>query len=158
PAAPAPAPSVTEEIHDLVNDAKIVMELAATGTGLSALQLTDSVGRGGKNHPHDVASVAARMLGVGYPPGGSLTELGAAIARYQAEVVGMPHPDGRIDPGGKTIAHLRGGAAKPAAAPAAPAPHATAPAATPSGPRSILSDAELEQLVANNKAPEVQAA
>ncbi len=178
-AGPGPVTSASEEIGHLVEDAKLVLELAATGTGLSELRIAGSVGRGGKNHPHDVAAVCARMLGVGFAPGASLVELSAAIARYQTEVVGMPTPDGRIDPGGRTIAALRGsrggaGAHGPAAphahVPAAPAGHAPAPAtapaapahapapAVPAGPRATLSDAQLEQLVVSSHTPAVQAA
>ena len=121
PGAAEPGSETTagERIGDLVDDAKLVLELAATGIGLEELRIAGSVGRGGKNQPHDVAAVCARMLGIGYPPGSSLAELGAAIARYQGEVVGMSTPDGRVDPGGRTIAALRSG--KQANAPAAPA-------------------------------------
>jgi hypothetical protein len=146
--APAAGPSVGEEIGHVVDDAKLVLELAATGTGLKELAIAGSVGRGGKNQRHDVAAVCARMLGVGFPPGASLAELGAAIARYQAEVVRMPHPDGRIDPGGRTLAALR----RANHAPAAPAP-----VPTPAAPRPASPDAELEQHVGASSSPTVQA-
>jgi hypothetical protein len=169
PHAPPAGPAIGEEIHHLVDDAKLVLELAATGTGLKELRIAGSVGRGGANQRHDVAAVCARMLGVGFPPGTSLTELGATIARYQAEIVRMPHPDGRIDPGGRTLAALRGAnhAPAPAAAPApaghAPAPppppaQAPPPIAAPAGPRPAVADSELEQLVAASHNPAVQAA
>jgi hypothetical protein len=199
PAGPGLVGAVGEDIRHLVDDAGAVLALAATGLGISELQITGSVGRGGKNQPHDVAAVSARMLGSGYPPGATLSELGDAIALYQTEVVGMPTPDGRIDPAGHTVAALRSGrradapvagapapaqagpppaapappapvaapavAARPAApapAPAAPATHPVAPvsappavAAKPSGPRSKLSDSDLEKLVASSAEPAV---
>jgi hypothetical protein len=106
-AEPGPVTAAGEEIGHLVDDAALVLELAATGIGVTELRITSSVGRGGKNQPHDVAAVCARMLGLGYSPGASLAELGAAIARYQSEAVGMRAPDGRIDPGGRTLVALR---------------------------------------------------
>ena len=131
---PGPVTAAGEGIGDLIDDAKLVLELAATGVGLADLTIVGSVGRSGKNQPHDVAAVCARMLGIGYPPGSSLTELGAAIARYQGEVVGMSTPDGRIDPGGRTLAALRSGKQAPALAAPAPAP-AAGPAPASAGPR-----------------------
>jgi hypothetical protein len=178
-AAPAAA-TAAQQVERLVIDAKRVLELAATGLGLHELTIEGSVGRGGKNRPHDVAAVAVRLLVVGYPPGSTLGELAAAIARYQAEVVGLPRPDGRIDPGGKTIAALGAMKRAPAAAeaPAVPAaaasppvatvpPPATAPtppvvaAPTPAvaaGPRGTPQDPALAQLVAAARNPEVDAA
>src|SRR5262249_49330874 len=149
-----------------VDDAATILALAATGTGLKELQIAGSVGRGGKNAQGDVAAVCARMLGVGYAPGASLTALGDAIARYQAEVVQMRRPDGRIDPGGRTLGALRAPTKAPAGpAPAsAPAPAAPAPAApvaapaVPRGPRSALADGELEALVNASHSPAVEAA
>ena len=123
-AAPAAAPAagpglmetVSEGIGHLVQDAAVILELAATGTGIKPLQIAGSVGRGGKNAKSDVAAVCARMLGVGFAPGSSLTELGDTIARYQTEVVGMRRPDGRIDPGGRTLGALHAGTKAPAGA------------------------------------------
>src|SRR4051812_12994532 len=89
PTGPGLTATVSEGIGELVGDAAIVLGLAATGTGLKALQITGSVGRGGRNAAADVAAVCARLLGVGFGPGSSVTELGDAIARYQAEVVRM---------------------------------------------------------------------
>jgi hypothetical protein len=125
----------SSEASDLAGDAKLAVEMAATGLGIAALEIGGSVGNGGKNEPHDVALVCARLLGLGHPPGSTLAELGAAIERYQREVLGWSRPDGRIDPGGRTIAALRGGAdAAAAATPAAPPAPAPAPAATPAAP------------------------
>src|SRR5262245_51325727 len=181
-------PSVSEEAaepdgegagrqgEDMVVDAKLMLELATTGLGLDELTIEDSVGRGGKNRRRDVAAVAARLLGLGYPPGSTLSELTDAITRYQAEVVGMTRQDGRVDPGGKTILALAAMKRAPAAAeppaetPAAPAtpppaaepPAAPQPAATPApavaGPRGTPQDPELAQLVAAARNPEVDAA
>jgi hypothetical protein len=113
-AAPAPAgpglmEAASEGIGHLIEDATTMLALAATGTGLKELRIAGSVGRGGKNVAGDVAAVAARMLGVGFAPGASLSTLGDAIARYQTEIVGMRRPDGRIDPGGRTLGALRTG-------------------------------------------------
>jgi hypothetical protein len=173
-AAPA-ADTAGHQVQDLIVDAKLMLEFAATGLGLRELTIEASVGRGGKNRPRDVAAVAARLLGVGYPPGSTLSELADAITRYQAEVVGMTRQDGRVDPGGKTILALAAMKRAPAAAeppaetpapatppPAAEPPAAPPPAATPApaaaGPRGTPQDPELAQLVAAARNPEVDAA
>jgi hypothetical protein len=182
-----PRPSVSEETaepggdgagrqgEEMVVDAKLMLELAATGLGLHELTIEGSVGRGGKNRPRDVAAVAARLLALGYPPGSTLSDLADAIKRYQAEVVGMTRQDGRVDPGGKTILALAAMKRAPAAAeppaatpapatppPAAEPPAAPPPAATPTpaaaGPRGTPQDPELAQLVAAARNPQVDAA
>ena len=119
-----------QQVQDLVVDARLMLEVAATGLGLQELTIEASVGRGGKNRPRDVAAVAARLLGVGYPPGSTLSELADAIRRYQDEVVGMSRQDGRVDPDGQTIAALRAMKRAPAAT-ETPAATPPAPAATP---------------------------
>jgi hypothetical protein len=187
PESTTPVPSVSEgapepggvgfgrKIEEILVDAKLMLELAATGLGLHELTIEGSVGRGGKNRPRDVAAVAARLLGLGYPPGSTLSELADAITRYQDEVVGMTRQDGRVDPGGKTILALAAmkrapaAAEPPAAPPPAPAspppavePPAAEPPATPApvaaAPRGTPQDPELAQLVAAARNREVDAA
>jgi hypothetical protein len=98
--------------------------------GVAGRELNGSVGVGGKNDPGDVM-IVQRMLSAA---GIAEAELGAAIARFQSEVLGWSQPDGRVDPGGKTFRALSaghgGGGATPGAQP--PAPGAgPAPAAAP---------------------------
>ena len=111
--------------------------------------------------------MCARLLALGFSPGSKLTELDAAIERYQREVVGLRRPDGRIDPGGRTLTALAQGRRAPApepgeepaqAAAAAPGTAAAPAAPAPSGPRAPLADATLERLVSGNPAAEAAAA
>jgi len=97
--------------------------------------IAKSVGKGGVNLPDDVKLVRQLLgkflKGQGKPPlpdsGVADSALTSAIESFQSKVMGFPKPDGRIDPGGKTIARLLAEpAAKPAAA-AAPAAPADAP-------------------------------
>ena len=90
---------------------------------LTEVKLTGSVGRNGRNAPVDVAFVQ-KLLG-GFvrqhngPPmrdDGRMDEMTvAAITNFQRLVVGLPVPDGRIDPNGRTLRALIAHAA-PAAA------------------------------------------
>ena len=168
-AAPEVASDKTldDDFEQIVSDALVTMAMAAGGLG-QAITIAAPVGRGGKNLRRDVAAVCARLLALGFSPGSKLTELDAAIERYQREVVGLRRPDGRIDPGGRTLTALAQGRRAPApepgeepaqAAPAAPGTAAAAPAApAPSGPRAPLADATLERLVSGNPAAEAAAA
>jgi hypothetical protein len=143
------------------------------------LEIQGSVGRGGKNRPEDVAGVRDRLAALGYPAADGIAELAAAISRYQAEVVGLKHPDGRVDVGGRTVKALAAGegkpqgvgeSVKPAAEEAAPpkgvgeaAKEAGATVATPpgpaaTGPRPKLASDSLELLVAKTPNPHVDAA
>ena len=89
--------------------------------------ITKSVGNGGDNLPDDVAVVrqllAAFVAKAGKPPlaaGPMDPPTIDAITRFQAEVMQLNHPDGRVDPGGKTITRLLAAPAGPGtAAPAA---------------------------------------
>ena len=126
-------------VQDLVSTAQAAVEEGAALVGLgSELRIQGSVGRGGKNNPEDVALVRSRLSSVGYAPGDTAEELIAAIERYQADVVGLANPDGRVDVGGQTIRALaawRGAAARPQkAGGGAPATSGAAP--SPAGPRS----------------------
>ncbi|MDA0172483.1 hypothetical protein OJ998_25495, partial [Solirubrobacter taibaiensis] len=145
PATPevADETSLAEDFEQIVSDAMLTMALAIGGTG-QTIALTGSVGRGGKNLRRDVSAICVRLLALGFNPGTQPAELEATIERYQREVVGARRPDGRIDPGGRTLAALVQGKRAPAPEPgeetapaaAAPAQPAAAPAAqTPSGPR-----------------------
>ena len=87
-----------------------------------ARMITKSVGKGGVNQPADVKTVqelinenltrlpAARRLDAD----GRLGPLTvAAIEEFQRKVVGLPHPDGRVDPGGRTWTALTQGVKPP---------------------------------------------
>ena len=89
-----------------------------------------SVGEGARNDAADVQRVRARLQSLGYPSSDDPASLTAAILRYQREVVGLKNPDGRIDPGGRTLGKLNDGAG-PASTTSAPAP------APPAGPVPI---------------------
>lgn len=94
------------------------MWLAAGLGGDMGKTIRFSVGRNGVNRPDDVVAVQhllndnidklapLRRLS---PDGrcGSLTL--AAITEFQRRVAGMSHPDGRVDPGGETLAALNAG-------------------------------------------------
>lgn len=76
--------------------------------------IAKSVGKGGVNQKAD-AKLVQRLLSPfavskGLPPLLDDGDIGpktiAVIERFQAEVMGFPAPDGRIDPGGKTMAAL----------------------------------------------------
>jgi hypothetical protein len=90
-------------------------ELISEGFGLvgsvvemfAPVAISGSVGRGGKNHQRDVMVVSRRLGQLGYPVGSDSDSFIAAIEKYQAEVVALDPPDGRIDPDGQTIAALR---------------------------------------------------
>ena len=84
-----------------------IQDAVATATAIASGQIGGSVGRGGKNNPLDVAVVRELLRAAGYADPG----LGAAIERYQREVAGLRRPDGRVDPGGRTLTALRGGGA-----------------------------------------------
>ena len=78
------------------------------------LTITESVGDGGKNVKQDVLLIQIALNKI-HP---SLTsrplkedglygkKTGAAIHAFQKQYLQMPHPDGRIDPGGRTLHKL----------------------------------------------------
>ena len=90
-------------------------------------EIVKSVGYGGQNNKADVL-VVQRLLnnfttGLGLAAlsvdGGFGDITGRAIKRFQAQVMGLTAPDGRVDPGGRTIRALNAVAATgPAADPA----------------------------------------
>jgi hypothetical protein len=94
-------------------------------------KITHSVGRAGVNRPQDVAQVREmlnRQIGA-LTPYAPLAPTGACdcpvmalIEEFQRRVMGVPAPDGRIDPNGRTLRALEsmGAAAKPGSAPAPP--------------------------------------
>lgn len=107
----------------------------------SSISIGSSVGKGGGNAAADVRTVQARLNAL-MPPGrtrlavdgkcGPLTI--AAIREFQTVVCGMRWPDGRVDPGGKTISALSDeGASRTTNAPGphSPAGAPTTPAAAP---------------------------
>jgi hypothetical protein len=104
-----------------------IQETIATATAVASGQIGGSVGRGGKNSPLDMAVVRELLRAAGYAD----PDLGAAIERYQREVAGLRRPDGRVDPGGRTLRALRGAGA-PAVGPAPDAAGAGGATMTPS--------------------------
>jgi hypothetical protein len=73
-------------------------------------RLWAAVGRGAPNYEHDVEIVKNRLAALGYPSGGpNEPALADAIAAYQAESLHFKRPDGRVDPGGRTLAALYDG-------------------------------------------------
>lgn len=74
--------------------------------------LKSTVGRGGENRPEDLRKLG-QLLYDNHAPQAMLADLmnrrknGDLIERYQSEVLGFSGPDGRIDPGGKTISAIR---------------------------------------------------
>lgn len=74
--------------------------------------LTASVGSGGTNRPNDVFFVQRLLNENGSTPKLRVDGLNgrrtiAAIKVFQSRIVGLRNPDGRVDPGGRTIAKLR---------------------------------------------------
>jgi hypothetical protein len=101
--------------------------------GVAGQELHGSVGVGGTNDPGDVMLVERLLAAAGIDE----ADLGAAIARYQKDVLGWSRPDGRVDPGGRTFRALGSGHGAPAAATGGggPAPSAQpAPASAPPAP------------------------
>jgi hypothetical protein len=93
-------------------------------------RISASVGKGGVNTPADVAVVQGLLTGAGL----DATDVGAALERYQRETLGWSNPDGRADPGGRTMRRLAGPPAATnghAAAPTAPSGASTAAPGTP---------------------------
>ena len=87
------------------------------------VSITAAVGRGAPNQRQDVIAIQAALLRVGYRigvDGDYGNETATAITRFQTTALGSS--DGRIDPGGRTLARLNATAdgAMAHAAPAAP--------------------------------------
>lgn len=81
--------------------------------------ISAAVGKDGKNRPKDVKTVQRLLNKHSLPPLRALTVDGkagantvGAIEHFQTVVVKMKSPDGRVDPGGKTIRHLNRGPAE----------------------------------------------
>lgn len=98
--------------------------------------IAGSVGRGGANGRDDVLVVQV-LLNLNRPAalpriavdGGYGEETGAAIDAFQAGAMQLAAPDGRVDPGGQTLAALRAGL--PAGPPGVLALRGIMPAAVP---------------------------
>ncbi len=80
--------------------------------------INGSVGRGGRNNRQDVVTVQQLLNLHNKPPNRPLSVDGivgpktiTAIERFQREVLGVRRPDGRVDPGRRTISALSGGKA-----------------------------------------------
>ncbi len=99
------------------------------------MAIEQSVGEGGANERED-AIVVQVLLNLNRPPplpvvhvdGGVGPQTRAAIREFQSRVMGMATPDGRIDPGGRTLAALRQGI--PAGEISVPVLHGIMPTAT----------------------------
>jgi hypothetical protein len=124
-----------DEIVDAGHEAvRRAVELAKSFVG--PISIASSVGRGGRNDPEDIAAVHRRLALYGYLPlegAPVIDELVAAIERFQTERAGFTTPDGRVDPGGKTLRALNGETpARPSdvdpATPETPRPPREAPA------------------------------
>ncbi|HYM75016.1 MAG TPA: hypothetical protein VE377_03475 [Candidatus Dormibacteraeota bacterium] len=95
-------------------------------------QISGSVGRGGRNIPADV-KVVQQLINANLPiPLAPLDEDGScgpltifAIETYQRRNLNMNPPDGRVDPGGRTLRSLTGSNDPPS-----PGPTPTGPAVT----------------------------
>ena len=78
------------------------------GSGL----IKSTVGRGGDNRPEDLQALG-KFLHQHGAPAALIVQIvnplvnGALIERYQREVLGFSRPDGRIDPGGKTLGAIQ---------------------------------------------------
>jgi peptidoglycan hydrolase-like protein with peptidoglycan-binding domain len=101
-----------------------------------------SVGRNGANRNPDVRVVQSLLNGQPLTPMDVLVVDGLsgprtidAIESYQRNVLGFSNPDGRVDPGGRTLASL-GSAQAPGGAP--PAPPVAAPVAPPQPSTSFM--------------------
>ncbi len=113
-----------------------------------------SVGRGGVNSRADVTTVQS-LLNAKIQQIAPLAALKVdgvvgpktigAIERYQKMVVGFPMPDGRVDPGGKTITSLLSGAPGRPNYPGAPPvpPPNTAPG-KPTAPKASVGNLQLK--------------
>jgi hypothetical protein len=111
--------------------------------GVAGRELEGSVGEGGTNRPGDVMIVQRMLAQAGIED----AEIGAAIARYQKDVLGWAKADGRIDPGGKTFKALSAAHAEAVPAPApggAPGATATSPAPAPAPVAKPAAPAEAE--------------
>ena len=83
--------------------------------------IAKSVGVGGKNNKADVRVVQVLLnnftTGLGLPAlitdGDYGSKTATAIRKFQSQVLGFPNPDGRVDPGGRTITKLNGTPAAP---------------------------------------------
>lgn len=77
------------------------------------IEIGKSVGREGENADADVLVVGDRLQALGFANrgGSDLAVLAGAIERFQAEALGWSRQDGRVDPGGKTLAALSAGKA-----------------------------------------------
>jgi GH24 family phage-related lysozyme (muramidase) len=91
-------------------------EQKETAVESESLNLSATVGRGGKNLPADLHLLAGFLQKAGASPV-LISEImdpaknGKVIERYQKDVLGFSKADGRIDPGGKTfkaISELKG--------------------------------------------------
>jgi hypothetical protein len=152
-------PMVFAQLWSIGSAIGSAMETAGTVAGaavqgLVGQELQGSVGVEGDNHPGDVLVVMRLLAAAGYGD----ADVKAAITRFQSEVLNFPHPDGRVDPGGRTFKALTRHHA--AAAPKDDAPAPSAPSASPPAPAAggapissdpVAIEAELDRLEALGK-------
>lgn len=95
-----------------VSDGASTSSSTSTGTrgGPPRQTLTASVGAGGANRPDDVRAVQTLLAARGFDPGPIDGHVGpATIAAIKAFQRGFATwPDGRVDPGGRTLRELQG--------------------------------------------------
>jgi hypothetical protein len=115
-------------------------------------RLNGSVGAGGRNIPGDVSSIqnlinqSIRLVTpLAFLPVTGICDSRTidAIVMFQTRVVGLPKPDGRVDPGGKTLTALgvcAGGGTYGPSVPAGP----PAPTVTPAGGKYTTDPMEME--------------
>jgi hypothetical protein len=95
---------------------------------MARIEISESVGRGGRNLPGDVVTIGGALVAVGPQRGGlfapplTVQGLGEAIKHFQA-VQTLPARDGRVDRGGGTLRRLNellNGGLQPPAPPSPP--------------------------------------
>lgn len=94
-----------------IKDAEDAMRPPSPISEVGPFALVGSVGAKGDNRAEDVERVAGRLHGLGFLDA-MTTDLDAvteAIERYQADVLGWPRPDGRVDVDNKTHRALKAG-------------------------------------------------
>ncbi|MBE9129619.1 MULTISPECIES: hypothetical protein [unclassified Coleofasciculus] len=143
---------------------------------VTTIKLEGSVGRGGKNKTTDVVTIQQRLSGLGFLtndasaaerptsetkesiPEDSLSATIAAIEHYQSEVVKLSSPDGRVDPGGKTLKALSAWTkATEDEQEVTPKPEPETPSPTTDQPSPAIPSTEIEKTIASLKNPATDA-
>jgi hypothetical protein len=99
-------------VGDVIDAAREGFE--AIKEAFSPVRIAKPVGRGAKYDAEDVQAVRRRLILLGFAPPApegpgeeaEIAALAAAIERFQREHMGLSSPDGRVDPGGRTLRAL----------------------------------------------------